>query len=387
MATVDKDTQAVFGDYVSVYDIEQAVKDGATVPIYYASRLAKLDLNPEQTLTIDDEVDELTEDEEDTVQACTKSRWAALEKLVGAQPRIDKIAADLVKHYETAFALLPIALNHVLGLEEGKRRFSDCVLTISQSFALCCTLDDALGYRDEIAFFQATRNVMGKGDPRQSLNDEAKEHALRQIISKAVMSGEVIDIFSAAGLKRPDVSILSDAFLEDVRRMKEKNLAVELLERLLRGDIQSRFATNVVQKLKFSESPHNSLTRHGARGIETAQVIEELIAMAKQFQHAAERGEQLGLKPEEMAFYDDLATSEASVRILGDAVLRKIVLELTEKLRNSVRVDWSVRESVRARLRMMVRTIPTKYRYPPDQQEEATDLVLKQAETLSAVWA
>lgn len=209
VATVDKDTQAVFGDYVSVYDIEQAVKDGATVPIYYESRLAKLDLNPEQTLTIDDEVDELTEDEEDTVQACTKSRWAALEKLVGAQPRIDKIAADLVKHYETAFALLLIALNYVPGLEEGKRRFSDCVLTISQSFALCCTLDDALGYRDEIAFFQATRNVMGKGDPRQSLNDEAKEHALRQIISKAVMSGEVIDIFSAAGLKRPDVSMLS----------------------------------------------------------------------------------------------------------------------------------------------------------------------------------
>lgn len=286
-----------------------------------------------------------------------------------------------------ALKLLPAAVNHVLGSEDGKKRFLNCVLAISQAFALCCTLDEAGAYRDEIAFFQAIRAVLTKGDPRQSLNDEAKEYALRQIVSKAVISGEVIDIFSAAGLKRPDVSILSEEFLEDVRKMKEKNLAVELLERLLKGDIQSRFATNVVQNLKFSELLHNSLLRYRARAIETAQVIEELIAMAKQFKEAAERGEQLGLKPEEMAFYDALATNEASVRLLGDDILKKIALELTQKLRRSVTVDWSVRESVRARLRVMVKTILRKYKYPPDKQDEATETVLKQAEVLSAAWA
>jgi type I restriction enzyme, R subunit len=578
ISTADKDTQAVFGEYVSIYDIEQAVNDKATVPIYYESRLAKLELNPEIEKLIDEEVDELTEDEEESVQAKTKSRWAALEKLVAAQPRIDKIAADLVQHFETrrttmdgkamvvcmsrdvcvllydaivklrpewhdmdpekgaikivmtgsasdkpalkphvysaktkkrlekrfkspadplrmvlvrdmwltgfdvpclttmyvdkpmrdhnlmqaiarvnrvfkdkpgglvvdyigiahelkralknytashgkgrptinatealsilveevdvargilhgadysgyrtkALKLLPATVNHVLGLEDGKKRFADCVLAITQAFALCCTLDEAAAYRDEIAFFQAIRAVLMKGDPRQSLSDEAKEHALRQIVSKAVISGEVIDIFSAAGLKRPDVSILSDEFLEDVRRMKERNLAVEVLERLLAGDIQSRFSSNVVQKRRFSELLRNSLLRYKARAIETAQVIEELIAMAKQFRAAAERGEQLGLKPEEMAFYDALASNEASVRVLGDEILRKIALELTQKLRTSVTVDWSVRESVRARLRIMVKTILKKYKYPPDKQDEATETVLKQAEVLSAAWA
>lgn len=574
----DKDTQAVFGEYVSVYDIEQAVHDKATVPIYYESRLAKLDLNPELEKLIDEEVEELTEDEEESTQVQTKRRWAALEKLVAAQPRIDKVAADLVQHFEAretamdgkamvvcmsravcvqlydaivklrpdwhdsdpakgaikivmtgsasdrkelkphiysakvkkdletrfkrpadplrvvlvrdmwltgfdvpclttmyvdkpmkdhnlmqaiarvnrvfkdkpgglvvdyigiahelkralkaytashgkgkptidahealavliekidvargilhgvdysefrtkALKLLPAAANHVLGLEDGKKRFADCVLAISQAFALCCTLEEAAAYRDEIAFFQAIRAVLTKGDPRESLANEAKEYALRQIISKAVISGDVIDIFSAAGLKKPDVSILSDEFLEDVRRMKERNLAVELLERLLKGDIQSRFASNVVQHVKFSELLRNSLLRYRARAIETAQVIEELIAMAKQFKEAAERGEQLGLKPEEMAFYDALATNEASVRLLGDEILKKIALELTEKLQKSVTVDWSVRDSVRARLRIMVKTILKKYKYPPDKQDEATETVLKQAEVLSAVWA
>jgi type I site-specific restriction-modification system R (restriction) subunit len=294
---------------------------------------------------------------------------------------------DYSDYRTKALKLLPIAANHVLGLENGKKRFCDCVLAISQAYSLCCTLDEAKEYTDEIAFLQAVRAVLVKGDPRKSLNDDAKEYALRQIISKAVVSSEVIDIFSAAGLNRPDVSILSDEFLDDVRRMKEKNLAVELLERLLKGDIQSRFATNVVQNLKFSALLHSSLQRYRARAIETAQVIEELIEMAKRFKEAAERGEQLGLKPEEIAFYDALASNEASVRELGDETLKKIALELTEKLRRSVTVDWSVRESVRARLRIMVKTILKKYKYPPDKQDEATETVLKQAEVLSAAWA
>lgn len=229
--------------------------------------------------------------------------------------------------------------------------------------------------------------MLTKGDPSSKLDDEAREHALRQIISKAVVSSEVIDIFSAAGLKKPNVGILSDEFLEDVRAMKQKNLAVELLERLLRGDIKSRFATNVVQSKKFSEMLQSSLIRYRNRGIETAQVIEELIAMAKQFQEAADRGEELGLSGDELAFYDALAANEASVRELGDETLRKIARELTDRLRKSNSVDWYLRESVRARLRLMVKTILKKYKYPPDRQEEATETVLKQAETLSIAWA
>lgn len=280
-----------------------------------------------------------------------------------------------------------LAADHILGQDNGKRRFADCVLRMSQAFALCCTLPDAVKYREEIAFFQAVRTILTKSDPTKALTDDAREHALRQIISGAVVSADVMDIFGAAGLERPDVGILSDAFLEDVRKLKEKNLAVEVLERLLKGQIRSRFATNVVQSRKFSELLQDSLLRYRNRAIETAQVIEELIAMAKQFQAAADRGEQLGLTTDEMAFYDALATNEASVRLLGDETLRKIAQELTVKLRASNSVDWYVRESVRARLRLMVKTILKKWKYPPDGQDAATETVLEQAKELSEAWA
>lgn len=563
---------------MDIYDIEQAVKDGATVPIYYESRLVKLEMDSTIADAIDDEVDELTEDEEESVGAKTKSRWAALEKLVGTAPRIATVAADLVTHFETrqdamrgkamvvcmsrdvcvqlytaiielrpewhdadpangaikvvmtgsasdretlrphiysakvkkelekrfkkpddplkivlvrdmwltgfdvpslttmyvdkpmkdhnlmqaiarvnrvfkdkpgglvvdyigianelkhalkeytqskgqgrptvpaeemlrkleeemevawgmlhgvdysefqVNALKPMkaAANQILGLEDGKKRFADCVLRISQAFALCCTLPAAAKYREEIAFFQAVRTVLTKSDPTKSLSDDAKEHALRQIISRAVVSADVMDIFGAAGLTRPDVGILSDEFLDDVRKLKERNLAVEVLERLLKGQIRSRFSANVVQNRKFSELLQDSLTRYRNRAIETAQVIEELIAMAKQFQAAANRGEQLGLNAEEMAFYDALAANEASVRTLGDETLRKIAVELTAKLRASNLVDWYVRESVRAKLRLMVKTILKKWKYPPDGQDAATDTVLEQARQLSDAWA
>jgi type I restriction enzyme R subunit len=286
-------------------------------------------------------------------------------------------------------ALKPMrrAADHILGLDDGKKRFADCVLRMTQAFALCCTLPAAASYRDEVAFFQAVRTILTKTDPSKSLSDDAKEHALRQIISKAVVSAEVMDIFGAAGLDRPNVGILSDEFLEDVRNLKERNLAVELLERLLKGQIKSRLASNVVQSRKFSELLQDSLTRYRNRAIETAQVIEELIAMAKQFQEAANRGEQLGLTPDEMAFYDALAANEASVRELGDATLRRIAQELTAKLRASNSVDWYVRESVRAKLRLMVKTILKKWKYPPDGQDQATETVLDQAKELSAAWA
>jgi type I restriction enzyme, R subunit len=576
----DRDTRAVFGDYVHIYDIEQAVRDGATVPIYYESRLARLELKEADVSQLDSEVDELTEDEEgDAAKVAKLRRWAALEQLVGAPPRIQKVAADIVAHFENrltamdgkamvvamsrdicahlynaivalrpdwhsgdpmhgaikvvmtgsasdkallkphiyskdvrkrletrfknpadpfklvivrdmwltgfdapclhtmyvdkpmrghnlmqaiarvnrvfkdkpgglvvdyigianelkaaladytqahgrgkptidahealavlqeqmdvlhdmlhgveyadfrsrAWQLLPAVANHVLGLNDGKKRFADTVLAASKAFALCCTLDEALAHRDELAFLQAVKAALTKhAGTDKKLTDEQKEHALRQIISRAVVSEEVIDIFSAAGLKRPDIGVLSDEFLEDVRHMKERNLAVELLERLLKGEIKSRFKTNVVQSAKFSELLQQSLTRYRNRAVETAQVIEELIEMAKRFQEAARRGEYLGLNHDELAFYDALATNEAAVRELGDETLKKIAVELTVSLRKSVTVDWAKREAVRAKLRVMVRTLLRRYKYPPDRQEEATETVLRQAESLSAEWA
>ena len=576
----DRDTRAVFGDYVHIYDVEQAVKDGATVPIYYESRLAKLELADEDATWLDDDIDELTEDEEDDAAKTSKlRRWAALEKLVGAPPRIQKVAADIVQHFENrlsamdgkamvvgmsrevcvhlydaivalrpdwhdpdpekgaikiimtgsaadkpllkphiyskdvkkrlerrykdpadpfklvivrdmwltgfdapclhtmyidkpmrghnlmqaiarvnrvfrdkpgglvvdylgianelkaalkdytsahgkgrptidsrealhvllekmdvlhgmlhgcdymefrarAWQLLPKVANHVLGQDDGKKRFGDAVLAASKAFALCCTLDEALEHRDELAFLQAVKAALTKHTTQdKKLTDEQKEHALRQILSKAVVSAEVIDIFQAAGLNRPDIGILSEQFLEDVRHLKERNLAVELLERLLNDEIKTRFKTNVVKAAKYSELLQESLKRYRNRAIETAQVIEELIAMAKRFHEEAMRGAELGLSPEERAFYDALAANESAVRELGDETLKKIAVELTLKLRSSVTVDWSVRESVRASMRVMVKTLLRRYKYPPDKQEEATDTVLKQAEMLSAEWS
>ncbi|MBW4048073.1 MAG: type I restriction endonuclease subunit R [Proteobacteria bacterium] len=575
----DRDTRAVFGDYVHIYDVEQAVKDGATVPIYYESRLAKLELAEADTTWLDDDVDQLTEDDEDDASKTSKlRRWAALEKLVGAPPRIQKVAADIVEHFENrqaalegkamvvgmsreicvhlydaivalrpewhdadpdkgaikiimtgsvsdkpmlkphiytkevkkrlerrykdpgdpfklvivrdmwltgfdapcmhtmyidkpmrghnlmqaiarvnrvfkdkpgglvvdyigianelkaalkdytlahgkgrptidthealrlllekmdvlhgilhgcdyadfrtqAWQLLPQVANHVLGQDDGKKRFADAVLSATKAFALCCTLDEALEHRDELAFLQATKAALTKHTTQdKKLSDEQKEHALRQILSKAVVSAEVVDIFQAAGLNKPDIGILSEEFLDDVRHMKERNLAVELLERLLKDDIKTRFKTNVVKAAKYSELLQESLKRYRNRGIETAQVIEELIAMAKQFHEEAIKGAALGLSPDERAFYDALAANESAVRELGDETLKKIAVELTLKLRNSVTVDWSVRDSVRASLRVMVKTLLRRYKYPPDKQEEATETVLKQAEMLSAEW-
>lgn len=575
----DRDTQAVFGDYVHIYDVEQAVKDGATVPIYYESRLAKLELREEERPRIDEEIEELAElDEDDFAKAAQYRRWAALEKLVGAQPRIEQVAKDIVDHFEKrqavldgkamivcmsreicvhmynaivtlrpewhdpdpekgaikviitgsaadkpflkphvytkdvrkrlerrfkdpndqlkivivrdmwltgfdvpplhtmyidkpmrghnlmqaiarvnrvfrdkphglvvdyigiandlrqalheytqsrgrgrpvvdaeealpileekmhvlrammhgfdysefrtrAFELLPGAANHILGLEDGKQRFADNVLAATKAFAMCGTLDKAQQYRDELAFFQAVRAAITKHTTvNRRLEDEQREYALRQIISKAVVSDEVVDIFAAAGVRKPNISILSDEFLEDVRRMNERNLAVELLERLLRDEIKARFRTNVVQSAKFTELLEQALARYHNRTIETAQVIEELIAMAKRFREAAAQGECLGLSPDELAFYHALAENESAVRELGDETLRRIAVELTEKLRNSVTVDWAVRENVRARIRVMVRTLLRRYKYPPDRQAAATELVLRQAEELSKEW-
>jgi len=579
VSQADRDTRAVFGPDIHVYDMERAQEDGATVKIFYESRLAKLELKEDQRPTIDSEVEELTEDEEESAAAKTKSRWAALEKLVGAEPRIKQIAIDLVQHFEhrqeamdgkamivcmsreicvhmynaivaikpewhsddpsegaikvvmtgsssdkailrphiyphkvrkeviekrfknakdpfkivivrdmwltgfdvpclhtlyidkpmrghnlmqaiarvnrvfkdkpgglvvdyigianelkealheytasggkgdpteaieraydlfteklsvargmlhgydysdyesEAFELLPGAADHVLGLRDGKQRFADCVAKLSQAYALCCTLDDAIAHREEVAFLQAVKAALVKHNTVGSkIADEQCEQALRQLVSRAVASTEVLDIFSAAGLKKPNLALLSDEFLSDIRLMPQKNLAVELLERLLRDDIRSRFKTNIVQHHKFTDLLQKTLVKYRNRAIETAQVIEELIAMAKDFKAAAERGEELSLSPDEMAFYDALETNEVSVRELGDDVLRKIAVELTDQLRRNLKEDWSVREAVRASLRLMVKRILRKYKYPPDLEQRAIDLVLQQAETLSDAW-
>ncbi|MBE0502571.1 MAG: type I restriction endonuclease subunit R [Desulfuromonadales bacterium] len=579
VSSEDRDTRAVFGDYISIYDMQQSRDDGATVAIYFESRLAKLGLKTDLLANIDAEVDELAEDEEDDQQARLKSQWAALEKVVGAEPRIKQVAADLVAHFEErsqaqsgkamvvamsrdicvhlynaitalrpawhdedpekgvikvvmtgsasdkpllrphiyakqtkkrlekrfkdpddpmrlvivrdmwltgfdapcvhtmyvdkpmkghnlmqaiarvnrvfhdkqgglvvdyigiandlkqalkeytaskgrgrptvdafeAYAvleekldilramlhdfdysgflsgghrLLAKAANHVLGIKDGKKRFGDTALAMSKAFSLCCTLDEARAVREEVAFFQAVKVLLTKREisARKRTNEE-RELAIRQIIGSALVSDEVVDIFDAAGLEKPNIGILDEDFLNDVRNLPERNLAVELLERLLEGEIKTRFATNVIQHAKFSELLAGVITRYQNRAIETAQVMEELIAMAKKFKEAIGRGEELGLNGDELAFYDALANNEEAVREMGDEILKKIAHELAESLRQSVSVDWSVRDSVRARLRLMVKRILRKYKYPPEKQEEAVQLVLEQAETLSAEWA
>ena len=279
------------------------------------------------------------------------------------------------------------AANHVLGLKDGKRRFADTALAMSQAFTLCCTLDEAKAVREEVAFMQGVKVILTKRDiATQKKTNEARELAIRQIINSAVVSESVVDIFDAVGLDKPNIGILDDAFLAEVRNLPERNLAVELLERLLEGEIKSRFASNVVQHKKFSDLLTDVVTRFQNRSIEAAQVMEELVQMARKFREAAARGEQLGLTEDEVKFYDALATNESAVRELSDETLKKIAHELAENLRQNLTVDWSQRESVQAKLRLMVKRILRKYKYPPDQQEAAVELVLQQARALGEDW-
>jgi len=284
--------------------------------------------------------------------------------------------------------MLAKTADHVLGIKDGKRRFADTALAMSKAFTLCCTLDEAKAVREEVAIFQAVKVVLTKKEiSGKKKTNEERDLAIRQIIGSAVVSEEVVDIFNAVGLDKPNIGILDEDFLNEVRNLPERNLAVELLERLLEGEIKTRFATNVVQNNKFSELLANVIKRYQNRSIETAQVMEELIAMAKKFKEAADRGAELGLNSDELAFYDALANNEDSVRELGDETLKKIAHELAENLRKNASVDWAVRDSVRAQLRLMVKRILRKYKYPPVKQEEAVQLVLQQAESLSATWA
>jgi len=581
----DKDTRAVFGDYVSIYDIQDAVDDGATVPIFYESRLAKLDINREQIEELSDQVEEVVEDDEDVgSREKTKGEWSRLEKLVGAGPRLKQVAEDLVNHFETrsstidgkamivamsreiavhlyneivalrpewhdddpekgaikvvmtgsasdrallqphihnkqtkkrfekrfkdindplrlvivrdmwltgfdapcchtmyvdkpmkghnlmqaiarvnrvfkdkpgglvvdyigianelkqalktytdakgkgspthsaeeAYAILLEKLdiihgmfapgpkskgfsysgfdteprkvllataNYVLSLDDGKKRFLDTVLAMNKAFSLCATLDEAQALQKEVAFLSQVKTAITKfTSVDKKLTEEEKNTALKQILDNALVAEGVTDVFALCGLDKPNIGLLSDEFLEDVRQMPYKNFAVELLEKLLKDDIKAKTRNNVVQEKKYADRLQETLRKYNNRGIETAQVIEELIAMAKQFQAEMERDAALGLNPDEVAFYDALASNESAVRELGDEILKKIAVEITDKLRKSTTVDWQVRESVRAKLRILVRRTLQRYKYPPDKAPAAIELIMEQAEALSNHW-
>jgi type I restriction enzyme R subunit len=283
--------------------------------------------------------------------------------------------------------LLPPAQEHILAQENGKDRCVHSVRELSQVFALAVPHDEALRIRDDVAFFQAVQAVLAKRAPGDERPEEDLDHAVRQIISRAVAPQGVVDIFAAAGLEKPDISILSDEFLAEVRGMPQRNLAVELLQKLLKSELATRRRKNVVQARSFAEMLEQTVRRYQNRAIEAAQVIEELIQLARDMREANARGEVLGLTDDELAFYDALETNDSAVKVLGDETLRGIARELVQTVRNNVTIDWTLRENVRAQLRVLVKRILRKHGYPPDKQEKATQTVLEQAALLSGVWA
>jgi type I restriction enzyme R subunit len=283
--------------------------------------------------------------------------------------------------------LLPPAQEHILAQENGKDRYLCAVRGLSQAFALAVPHEEALRIRDDLAFFQAVHAVLGKRAPGEARSDEELNYAVRRIIARAVAPDGVVDIFAAAGLERPDISILSDEFLAEVRGMPQRDLAVELLGKLLKGELVTRRRKNIVQAQSFAEMLERTILRYQNRAIEAAQVIEELIALATEMRAASERGEVLGLSEDELAFYDALETNDSAVKVLGDETLRDIARELVETVRRNVTIDWTLRENVRAQLRVYVKRILRKHGYPPDKQEKATQTVLEQAELLSEGWA
>ena len=287
----------------------------------------------------------------------------------------------------TKLGLLPAAQEHILAQEDGKDRCIQAVRALSQAFALAVPHEAALGIRDDVGFFQAVQAVLAKSAPSAARSGAELDHAVRQIISRAVASEGVLDIFAAAGLKKPDISVLSDEFLAEVKEMPQRNLAVELLQKLLKGELAIRRRKNLVQARSFAEMLAQTLRRYQNRAIEAAQVIEELIGLAREMSAASARGEQLGLTEAELAFYDALETNDSAVQVLGDATLCSIARELVETVRNNATIDWMLRENVRARLRVLVKRTLKRHGYPPDQQENATQTVLAQAEVLSEGWS
>ncbi|MDE0341829.1 MAG: type I restriction endonuclease subunit R [Deltaproteobacteria bacterium] len=590
----DVNTPAVFGEYIDVYDINRGVEDGSTVPIYYESRLARIELDEAEKPMLDDEIAELTEDEAEGEQERLKRRWANVEAVVGTEKRLRLVTRDLVEHFEsrivgmdgkamvvcmsrricvalyreivklrpawhsdddengaikivmtgaasdpkdwqrhiggkarrellakrikdpedalklaivrdmwltgfdapsvhTMYVDKPMrghglmqaiarvnrvfrdkpaglivdyigiaqnlksalgqysrndrrhagideaeaiavmlekyeivramfhgfdyrsgltgsprerlvalagAIEWVLDMqqheaareaaEDGKqrarRRFNDAVLGLSRAFALTAASDEARDIRDEVGFFQTVRAALAKSVPGGKSSAE-RDLAVQQIVSRAVVSTEIVDILEAAGLDTPDISILSDEFLAEVRGMEKKNLALEALRKLINGALRSRSRVNVVQTRAFSHRLEDAIARYHSNAITTAEVIQELIALAKDIRAAHKRGEEEGLGQEEVAFYDALAQNESAVEVMGNDHLRVIAHELLNSLRSNASVDWQHRVSARARMRVLVKRILRKHGYPPNLQDAAVQTVLQQAEVLSARWA
>ncbi len=579
----DANTRQVFGDYIDVYDIQRAVLDRATVPIYYEARLARLQLREEQRDLIDPNFEEVTEGEEQRVKEKLKTKWSQLEAMVGTETRLVQVAQDIVSHFEarlivldgkamivcmsrriavdlydqiitlrpewhdntdqsgvikvvmtgsasdpasyqphirnkprrkalaerfkdvndplklvivrdmwlTGFdapvmhtmyvdkpmrghslmqaiarvnrvfrdkpgglivdylgiatdlqeavqtyteeggqglpaeeieqiigvmldqyhivsamfhhfdyqgffdaapsqrlSIIPDAMEHILNQRDGKRRFLDAVNKLSKAFALSVPADETIEIREEVAFFQALRSAFNKTTPSEDGRAQGDvESAVKQLVSEAIVSDDVIDIFDSAGLKHPDVSILSDEFLEEVQHMPQKNLALELLRKLLNDEIKSRSGRNVIQARSFAELLEQTIRRYQNRTIDAAEVIAELIDLAKGLRDANKRGESLGLTDDEVAFYDALAQNNSAIDVLGDKQLAVIALELVKSVRANVTIDWTVKQGARAKIRILVKRILRKYGYPPDLEDAATDLVLQQAELLAAQWA
>ena len=271
--------------------------------------------------------------------------------------------------------------------QDGKTRLLETVTALSKAFALAVPHEKTIEIRDDVAFFQAVRGVLAKPTATEEARSEATDQAIKQLISRAVISEGVIDIFAAAGLEKPDVSILSDEFLVEVRDLPHKNVAVELLERLLNDEIRTHSRKNVVQGRSFAEMLEHSIRAYQNRAVEASQVIEELIEIAKEMRQAQDRGEELGLSEDELAFYDALEVNDSAVEVLGDEMLRTIAVELVETVRQNVTIDWTLKESVRAKLRVMVKRVLRRHGYPPDKQDKATATVLEQAEALCVDWA
>lgn len=283
-------------------------------------------------------------------------------------------------------ALLPQAQEHILRQEEAKVRLMKAVTDLSKAFALAVPHEASMQIRDDVGFFQAVRSALAKSsvDGQRPVSDLT--FAIRQLVTKAVTSDGVVDIFATAGLKTPNISILSEEFLAEVRGMPQKNLALELLRKLLNDEIKTRSRKNLVQSRSFAEMLQKSVKSYQTRSIETAAVIEELIDLAREMRQAAKRGEDLGLSEDELAFYDALEVNDSAVKVLGDENLRQIARELVEAVRKNVTIDWTVKESARAKLRVIVRRLLRKHGYPPDKQEKATQTVLEQAELLCGDW-
>jgi type I restriction enzyme R subunit len=591
----DVNTPAVFGEYIDVYDISRAVEDGATVPIYYESRLARIELSEVDKPVIDDEIEQLTEDEAQSEQERIKRKWATIERLVGSEKRLKMVAVDLVRHFEDRVAAMDgkamavcmsrricVALyNHIISIrpdwhsdddnagsvkivmtgsatdpqdwqthigsklrrdllakrakdpkdslklvivrdmwltgfdapsmhtmyidkpmkghglmqaiarvnrvfrdkpaglivdyigiaqnlknalgqysgsdqrqagideaeaiavliekyevvkamyhgfnyirglagsaqerlivlaeaiewilsrqhdeavretsEDGKkranRRYQDAVLALSKAFALSSASDEARQIRDEVGFFQAVRAALVKSSESNGSASKDREFAIQQILDRAVVSTEIVDILCAAGITTPDISILSDEFLAEIQQIEKKNLALEALRKLLNDEIHSRNKSNVVETKKFSDRLQTAIARYHANAISTVEVLQELIALAKEIRAAHSRGIDEGLSSDEIAFYDALAENESAVDIMGNDLLKMIAHELLINLKSSISVDWSRRESARARMRVLVKRILRKHGYPPDLQDNAVQTVLRQAETLSAMWS